>query len=412
MHPSEKKEAAKQIKKALQKEFNTKYHYFSVKQSYAGFMVEWKGFLNGSTTAAVKKVANNWNTCRDVANDGGDPIWVGESISYYHWTDECPEYDGWDYEKYQEMIVDLVCREHGVEFDPVYFRFNDVHGYGQDSNALGEFNWYKENNSCRIEDRPEDYNEVRYCPCWSVSSVSPTAPVDVAVETDSTEEVAEVVQEELEQEKQQEWSGLPGMIQELVNEVARLQKELQARDLQIENLEKQVKYEQELRSRIVEQRDEAEMKVAEYQLEEESQEQKKQEAWAHVEKQAETIGKLNNSMQEAAQMMGYLEKELSIYRALPMPEGDPVTQKDLEHIANKIAHYLIQTGGESTDFAEWLPNSKNEKHRGLFLFAMDTLGVTQKFAELYVKNTLKDDPHYQLIETRRRGKTRHLVRVK
>lgn len=76
--------SSKEIKKALKQAFPTV--KFSVtSRRYSGFVVSWTdGIAEGATRKAVKEIAAQWDTCRNLDPYGGDPIYVGDSVNYCH----------------------------------------------------------------------------------------------------------------------------------------------------------------------------------------------------------------------------------------------------------------------------------------------------------------------------------------
>lgn len=393
MYASEKKEAARAIKKALQKEFGTKFHHFSVTQSYGGFDVSWSGFLNGTTTEAVKKIADNWSTVRDISCDSdgyGDPIWVGESVDYCHNIKECPSYDGWDYEAYNQMVIDHVCKEHNVTYEIKTFHSKD---YYQDMEALGYQAFLMGNNSCQLEDRPEDWNERRYPNPWKTVKASVKETEEVVIEEDPTIDVEMPVIEFNEEISENPWAGVPQLMAEMVAEIDRLRHE---------NLElkKAVAYEQELRSRVTEQRNEAEAEADRlFHLLEQEKDIDKQ--W-EIDKQAEAIDEIKESLADRDRTIEALEWEIKQYRSSPV--GGDVTEEELELLANRLGHMILRAGGHGTDLGVWLPRTNNPGHQGSYYLAKDMLRELQQYTQIFAEeDSIVQDPCFVRNKQARAG---------
>ncbi len=72
-----------EIKKALRKAFPA--IKFSVTKNNSSYYVNWKdGIREGATLEAVKAIADNWDSCRNISDDPYEPSYVGNSVYYKH----------------------------------------------------------------------------------------------------------------------------------------------------------------------------------------------------------------------------------------------------------------------------------------------------------------------------------------
>ena len=106
--PKPKKRASttksSEIKKALKQAF-PKIEFSVTYKTYYGYLIAWEnGIREGATLEAVKAIADNWNTHRNISEDPYEPSYVGNPVRYEHEITD---------NQWREFVAEQVANSYG-----------------------------------------------------------------------------------------------------------------------------------------------------------------------------------------------------------------------------------------------------------------------------------------------------------